>query len=50
MKNTNIDGKEGQSLERVLIHIASELNFTFPELRVFVSKSGELPQLIIKKK
>lgn len=41
---------EDIGLEKVLLHIASELNFTFPDLYIFVSKSGEIPQLIIKKK
>lgn len=41
--------EEEESLEKVLGHIASELNFTFPKLHAYVSKSGELPQLIIKK-
>ncbi len=50
----NINGKEQEEieigLEKVLIHIASELNFCFPDIHAYVSKSSELPQLIIHKK
>ena len=37
-------------LEKVLTHIASELNYCFLELHFYVSKSGSLPQLVIRLK
>ncbi len=37
-------------LEKVLTHIASELNYRFPEFHIYISKSGSLPQLVIRLK
>ena len=42
--------KPEMSLEKALNDVASELNFCFPGIHTFVSKSSELPQLIIHKK